>query len=60
VVRVAVDFLAKLGFGAQDAEGDPKPQMFNQGKATAQPARTLAWVYVDRATGEGYLQGYCE
>lgn len=32
----------------------------NSGKANAQPARTLAWVYVDRSTGEGYLQGYCE
>jgi protein ImuB len=32
----------------------------NSNKPGAQPARTLAWVYVDRATGEGYLQGYCE
>ncbi len=29
-------------------------------KGLAQAARTLAWVYVDRSTGEGFLQGYCE
>lgn len=38
----------------------PGTSSANSGKGGTQPARTLAWVYVDRATGEGYLQGYCE
>lgn len=29
-------------------------------KASAPRAAGLAWVYVDRSTGEGYLQGFCD
>jgi len=32
------------------------------GKTTEGPARApaMAWIFVDRSTGEGYLQGWCE
>ncbi len=51
---------ASRDYGVAWFVAGPGTARANSGKAAAQPARTLAWVYVDRATGEGYLQGYCE
>ncbi len=51
---------ASRDYGVAWFVAGPGMAQANSGKAGAQPARTLAWVYVDRSTGEGYLQGYCE
>jgi protein ImuB len=51
---------ASRDYGVAWFVAGPGTARVDAGKATPQPARTLAWVYVDRASGEGYLQGYCE
>jgi protein ImuB len=51
---------ASRDYGVAWFVAGPGTARADSGKAAAQPVRTLAWVYVDRASGEGYLQGYCE
>ena len=51
---------ASRDYGVAWFVAGPGTNQANSGKAGVQPVRTLAWVYVDRSTGDGYLQGYCE
>lgn len=51
---------ASRDYGVAWFVAGPGMAQAHAGKGNLQPARTLAWVYVDRSTGEGYLQGYCE
>lgn len=49
--------LAWLVSGATTSKKTPPPQV---GEEAATRAAGLAWVFVDRTTGEGYLQGFCD